>query len=282
MTKRISVESLENILEDKIPVLDKGFIRVIDYMGDDSSITQAARISYGKGTKTVSNDKNLIRYLLRNEHTSVFEMCEIKLHIKAPIFIARQWLRHRTANVNEYSARYSEMDNDLYCPELEHITGQDMSNRQSRGSELEDNIKQESKDKINKINQESYSVYKSLIDNGVAREIARGVLPTNLYTQFYWKIDLNNLMRFVKLRSSDHAQFEIREYALKIKEILKLWLPFTYDAFHNYNCLSLSQESMNVITKLLKNEKVTKDDTKMSKNEWNSLMKNFNLYEHII
>ncbi len=276
MTKRICVENLENILEKEIKILDKGFIRVVDYMGDDSAIVQAARISYGKGTKTVSNDRSLIRFLLRNEHTSVFEMCEIKLHIKAPIFVARQWLRHRTANVNEYSARYSEMEKDFYCPDIENITGQNLSNKQARGGHLDQSIQEQAQAQIQQMNDHTYDEYMKLIDSGVAREIARGVLPTNLYTQFYWKIDLNNLLRFVKLRSSAHAQFEIREYAEQIKEILKLWVPITHEAFDNYNHLSLSKEGTAAVTKLLQGEKIQREDTTMSKNEWNSLMRQFN------
>ncbi|QEK37850.1 FAD-dependent thymidylate synthase [Candidatus Cytomitobacter indipagum] len=273
-TKRICVESLEKIIGQETKILDKGFIRVIDYMGDDAAIVQAARISYGKGTKSVSNDKSLIKYLLRNEHTSVFEMCEIKLHIKAPIFVARQWLRHRTANVNEYSARYSEMESDFYLPEMNHITGQNMSNKQARGGHIDQSIQKKSQEKINQINEDSYKAYQELIEDEVAREVARGVLPTNLYTQFYWKIDLNNLLRFIKLRSSSHAQFEIREYAIAIKNILKAWVPFTYEAFDNYNQISLSKDGIKIVQALSNNENINQEDTNMSKNEWNELMKN--------
>ncbi|QEK38352.1 FAD-dependent thymidylate synthase [Candidatus Cytomitobacter primus] len=281
-TKRTCVESMEQIIGEEMSILDKGFIRVIDYMGDDSAIVQAARISYGKGTKSVSSDKSLIRYLLRHEHTSVFEMCEIKLHIKAPIFVARQWLRHRTANVNEYSARYSEMERDFYCPSIDNITGQDMSNRQARGSDLDIPIRENAQQQINRVNSESFETYTNLIEDGVAREISRGILPTNLYTQFYWKIDLNNLLRFIKLRTSSYAQFEIREYALKIKEILSLWVPFTYDAFNNYNHCSLSKEGLKVVQELANGKQITKDDTNMSKNEWNTLMRNIKRTDLII
>ncbi|USO00827.1 MAG: FAD-dependent thymidylate synthase [Alphaproteobacteria bacterium] len=276
-TKRVCVEEIEALLGKEIPVLNKGFVRIIDYMGDDAAIVQAARISYGKGTKTPSNDQSLINYLLRNEHTSVFEMCEIKLHIKAPIFVARQWLRHRTANVNEYSARYSEMDNDFYVPDLKHITGQDSNNKQARGKELDHDVVLQAYNTIDTMNKESFAAYTQLIENGIAREIARGVLTTNLYTQFYWKIDLNNLLRFLKLRTSSHAQFEIREYALKIENILKSWVPFTYRAYTNYNKLSLSQDGIKVIKSLINKKDISIEDTNMSKNEWNILMNQFEI-----
>ncbi|QEK39330.1 FAD-dependent thymidylate synthase [Candidatus Nesciobacter abundans] len=276
-TKRAMSHELEKILFEEIKVLDQGFVRVIDYMGNDSSIVQAARISYGKGTKTQSSDAGLINYLFKNAHTSVFEMCEIKLHIKAPIFVARQWLRHRTANVNEYSARYSEMEDSFYLPNKEDIKGQDKTNKQARGLELEDSIKQESQDMIHNLNTESYKAYLSLLEKGVARELARGILPTNIYTQFYWKIDLNNLLRFVMLRSSNHSQQEIKAYSDTIKHILKLWTPMVYNAFTNFNQMSLSANAIEVIKKAIKGEKVSREGTSIGKSEWKSLEEAFGI-----
>jgi len=229
-TKRVTSLELEKVLYDLIPVLDHGFIRVIDYMGDDNSIVQAARVSYGKGTKKVSTDEGLIRYLMRHRHSTPFEMCEIKYHIKLPIFIARQWIRHRTANVNEYSARYSILDKEFYVPAKEQLATQSASNRQGRGNVLGDSQANEVLKILKDDATRTYSNYEIMLNerfdgtvidekkDGLARELARMNLTLNTYTQWYWKTDLLNLLNFLFLRSDDHAQYEIRVYADKMLE----------------------------------------------------------------
>ena len=223
ITRRVISPELEKILYEALPALDHGFVRVVDYMGDDTSIVQSARVSYGKGTKQVSTDSGLIKYLMRHWHSTPFEMCEIKYHIKLPIFIARQWIRHRTANVNEYSARYSIMDKEFYVPQRENLAAQSTNNRQGRG----DLINGKQADNILKILKEdaerNYKHYEemlnekydgSIIDDkkqGLARELARMNLTLNSYTQWYWKTDLLNLLNFLALRADSHAQYEIRE-----------------------------------------------------------------------
>jgi thymidylate synthase (FAD) len=224
-TRRATVPALEEILYQPIPVLDHGFVRVVDYLGDDGAIVQAARVSYGKGTKTVSSDRGLIRYLMRHRHTTPFEMCEIKLHVKLPIFVARQWIRHRTANVNEYSARYSILDHEFYVPADEHLAPQSAANRQGRAGEIPAAEKAAMQGEIAELSDRAYALYERLLNetqsgeavdearSGLARELARMVLPTNYYTQWYWKVDLHNLFHFLSLRADDHAQYEIRAYA---------------------------------------------------------------------
>lgn len=223
-------------------VLDHGFIRVVDVMGEDASIVQAARVSYGTGTKKSSEDRALIRYLMRNKHTSPFEMCEIKLHLKMPMCIGEQWLRHRTASLNKYSGRYSVLDADFYVPDVEHLEKQSIVNKQGREGALEENIAAQIQEKMRTHCKKAYENYEELLNLGVAREIARMVLPANIYTQFYWKIDLHNLMHFMQLRSSSHAQYEIRVYSEIIEEIVKEWCPYTYEAFVDYrkNAVTLS------------------------------------------
>ena len=262
-TRRVTVKNLENILYKKFSVLDHGFVRVIDYMGDDSSIVQAARVSYGKGTKKISQDKGLINYLLSHRHSTPFEMNEIKLHIKLPIFVARQWIRHRTANVNEYSARYSVLDNEFYIPEKRNIKSQSKINNQGRDSEVKNS------DQIKKMllanSKKNFEIYNLLLNDdkngnviteekeGIARELARMVLPLNTYTQWYWKIDLHNLMHFLSLRFDKHAQYEIRVYAELILKIMKKWVPYTYDAFVKYRLsgMSFSKDGLIYLRKLL-------------------------------
>ena len=296
-TKRSIVESLESILGQEIKVLDHGFIRVVDYMGDDAAIVQAARVSYGKGTKKVNEDKGLINYLLRHSHTTPFEMCEIKLHVKLPIFIARQWIRHRTANVNEYSARYSMLDKEFYIPSVENLTPQSQTNKQGREAAT---LSQEESDRILQILNDdavkSYEHYLEMLnlleDNGgdesqgndkrmrdpnrlgIARELARMNLPINYYTQWYWKTDLHNLMHFVRLRADSHAQFEIRAYAKKILDIIKLWVPYTYEAFENHqlNAVKLSANAKAVIRKMIAGEKVSQAESGLSKREWQEMI----------
>lgn len=213
------------------PVLDHGFVRVIDAMGSDMAIVQAARVSYGDGTKTVRENKKLIAYLMRNEHLSPFEMAEIKVHVKAPIFVARQWVRHRTASWNEVSARYSEMPEEFYVPSTAAVAAQSTNNKQGRGEPLDHEAALAAASDIRNASGTAYAYYESLLRMGVARELARMVLPVNLYTEWYWKTDLRNLLHFIKLRTDEHAQYEIREYAKVLEKIVELWVPWTHAAF---------------------------------------------------
>ena len=295
ITKRVTSPELEKILYEAMPVLDHGFVRVVDYMGDDTSIVQSARVSYGKGTKKVSTDSGLIKYLMRHRHSTPFEMCEIKYHIKLPIFIARQWIRHRTANVNEYSARYSIMDKEFYVPERKNLAAQSTNNRQGRGELI--NGKQA--DNILKILKEdaerNYQHYEemlnekydgSIIDDkkqGLARELARMNLTLNSYTQWYWKTDLLNLLNFLALRADSHAQFEIREYADVMLNTVKKWVPTTYDAFIDYRVggMELSAKGKIVIQKMIKGEKCDIESSGLSKREWNELMDSFGFKQHL-
>ncbi len=221
------------------PCLDKGFVRLIDVMGNDSSIVQAARVSYGAGTKQVHEDRGLIRYLLRHQHTTPFEMVEFKFHVKLPIFVARQWIRHRTANVNEYSGRYSEMKDEFYVPELEQVRSQSTTNKQGRAedpfstSEAEQIVHE-----IRDAQAAMYSQYQGLLSTGLAREIARINLPVSNYTEWYWKIDLHNLFHFLRLRMDSHAQYEIRVYAEAIGAIVKDIVPLAWEAFEDYMLLA--------------------------------------------
>ncbi|MCH9853094.1 MAG: FAD-dependent thymidylate synthase [Alphaproteobacteria bacterium] len=226
---------LDALLGNPFKVLDKGFIRLIDYMGSDSAIVQAARVSYGKGTKRLNEDRGLIRYLMRHRHTTPFEMCEIKFHVKLPIFVARQWVRHRTANINEYSARYSVLDNEFYVPEPAQLGVQHQHKKQARGAQLETQKHDEIISVIEKNNEDSYKNYEWMIDEmGLAREVARTSLPVNIYTQWYWKINLHNLLHFISLRKDPHAQYEIRVYADILADIVQKWVPLTYEAFSDY------------------------------------------------
>lgn len=286
-TSRPTVEALEEILFEPIKVLDNGFVRLIDYMGDDSAIVQAARVSYGKGTKKINEDKGLINYLMRHWHTTPFEMCEIKLHVKLPIFIARQWIRHRTANVNEYSARYSILDKEFYIPAPENLAMQSSTNRQGRGGVLQGEEAARVLEILKNDSEQSYKHYMEMLNlneetnevldpnrAGLTRELARMNLPVNYYTQWYWKVDLNNLLHFLRLRADAHAQFEIREYANAIISILEKWLPLTFEAFKNYrlNSASISEQGMEVVKRMLAGEKVTQELSGMSKREWDELM----------
>ena len=286
-TKRPTVQSLEEILYQPIPVLDHGFIRIIDYMGDDSAIVQAARVSYGKGTKKINEDKGLIHYLMRHSHTTPFEMCEIKFHIKLPIFVARQWIRHRTANVNEYSARYSILDREFYLPAPEHLAAQSSNNRQGRGDTLEGDEAARVMDLLKHDSQTCYNHYLEILNiddatgdvidpnrSGLARELARMNLTLNYYTQWYWKIDLHNLLHFLRLRADSHAQYEIRIYAEKILDVLAKWLPITHEAFVNYqlNGVRLSASALNAIKLMIKGDNVSQENSGMSKREWGELM----------
>ena len=289
-TLRVTSSSLENILYKPFKVLDSGFIRVIDYMGDDSAIVQSARVSYGEGTKKVSNDKGLIRYLMKNWHTTPFEMCEIKFHIKLPIFIARQWIRHRTANVNEYSARYSILDKEFYIPRPEHMSSQSSTNKQGRGT----NLSKKDTEKFIKILKDdadrNYKHYENMLnenqsgkiidDNkaGLSRELARINLTLNTYTQWYWKIDLHNLLHFLYLREDAHAQYEIQAYAeIILNKIVKRWVPHTYSAFKEFQLESynLSKTAIEVIKKKLQGKKISYEKSGLSKREWAELTNKF-------
>jgi thymidylate synthase (FAD) len=285
-TKRVTSPELEKVLYEAIPVLDHGFIRIIDYMGDDSSIVQSARVSYGKGTKKVSTDEGLIRYLMRHWHSTPFEMCEIKYHVKLPIFIARQWIRHRTANVNEYSARYSILDKEFYIPSKEQLSAQATNNRQGRG----DLITGQQADEVLKILKDdavrTYDNYEKMLNerfdgtiidekkSGLARELARMNLTLNSYTQWYWKTDLLNLMNFLFLRGDSHAQYEIRVYAEKMLETVKKWVPITHAAFLDYRvgAAHLSSKGLKIIKSMINGNKVGYEDSGLSKREWNELM----------
>ena len=290
-TSRVTVSELEKILYQPINVLDHGFVRVIDYMGDDSAIVQSARVSYGKGTKKISNDQGLIKYLMRNRHSTPFEMCEIKFHIKLPIFIARQWIRHRTANVNEYSARYSILDKEFYIPSIENIATQSTINNQGRGEVLSN---EEASNVISILKadaEQTYANYESLLNessegaildenkSGIARELARMNLTLNTYTQWYWKIDLNNLLHFLALRADDHAQYEIKVYADTMLDIVKKWVPITYNAFDDYRVggTELSAKEVTFLRKLIKGENPSFEKEGISKREWAELQKKFDL-----
>jgi thymidylate synthase (FAD) len=285
-TKRVTSPELEKVLYEAIPVLDHGFIRVIDYMGDDTSIVQSARVSYGKGTKKVSTDEGLIRYLMRHWHSTPFEMCEIKYHVKLPIFIARQWIRHRTANVNEYSARYSILDKEFYIPAKEQLSAQATNNRQGRG----DLITGQQADEVLKILKDdavrTYDNYEKMLNerfdgtiidekkSGLARELARMNLTLNSYTQWYWKTDLLNLMNFLFLRGDSHAQYEIRVYAEKMLDTVKKWVPITHAAFLDYRvgAAHLSSKGLKIVKSMINGNKVSYEDSGLSKREWNELM----------
>ena len=290
-TSRVTAPELESILYKPIEVLDHGFIRVIDYMGDDTSIVQSARVSYGKGTKQISNDKGLIKYLMRHRHSTPFEMCEIKFHIKLPIFIARQWIRHRTANVNEYSARYSILDKEFYIPSPENLAAQSATNNQGRGDALTTEEASNVIDILRRDAEQTYSNYETLLnenssgetidDNkaGIARELARMNLTLNTYTQWYWKIDLNNLLHFLALRADCHAQYEIRVYADAMLDIVRKWVPLTYAAFEDYRVggTEVSAKEINLIKKLIKGEKVSFEEEGLSKREWAELQRKFDI-----
>ena len=294
-TKRVSAPELEKILYEAISVLDHGFIRVVDYMGNDTSIVQAARVSYGKGTKKVNTDAGLIKYLMRHWHSTPFEMCEIKYHVKLPIFIARQWIRHRTANVNEYSARYSILDKEFYLPQQENLAAQSQINRQGRGEILKGEQAKQVLDLLKKDAEQTYNDYEKMLNErydgsvidenkvGLARELARMNLTLNTYTQWYWKTDLLNLMNFLKLRADQHAQFEIRAYADVMLDTLKKWVPSTYEAFMDYRVggTEVSSKGKIVIQKLIKNEQVSMEESGLSKREWNELMEAFNLKDKL-
>lgn len=269
-TRRPVVPALEDRLFRVVPMLDHGFIRVIDYMGDDSAIVQAARVSYGKGTRSITNDRGLIRYLVRHRHTTPLEMCELKLHVKLPIFVARQWIRHRMASVNEYSARYSILDREFYVPDAEQLAQQSSTNRQGRERALSSHEADHVRGLLIADASRCYATYEGLLnDRGdgtpidpespmLARELARMDLTLAYYTQWYWKIDLHNLLHFLSLRMDAHAQWEIRVYADAIGEMVKAWVPHAWEAFVDYRLEGavLSRIERDVVRRAVKGEDV--------------------------
>jgi thymidylate synthase (FAD) len=285
-TRRATVPALEAMLFAAVPVLDHGFLRVIDYMGDDAAVVQAARVSYGRGTRRVSEDSGLIRYLMRHRHTTPFEMCEIKFHVKLPIFIARQWIRHRTANVNEYSARYSILDREFYLPAPEHLAAQSASNRQGRGAVLEGDEAARVLDLLRDDATRSYDHYVDMLNEGsdgtpadpsrqgLARELARMNLTLNTYTQWYWKTNLHNLLHFLSLRADAHAQYEIRAYAEAMLAMVEAWVPQTYAAFRDYRlgAVTFSAGMLAVVKRMLAGEPVDQAGSGLSKREWGEMM----------
>ena len=295
-TKRVTAPELEKIIYQAMPVLDHGFIRVVDYMGNDSSIVQSARVSYGKGTKKVSTDSGLIKYLMRHWHSTPFEMCEIKYHVKLPIFIARQWIRHRTANVNEYSARYSILDKEFYLPTSENLAAQSKSNRQGRGDIIDGEQAKEILAILKSDAEKTYNNYEVMLNErfdgstinenkkGLARELARMNLTLNTYTQWYWKTDLLNLMNFLRLRADSHAQYEIRAYADAMLDTLKKWVPTTFEAFMDYRVggTEVSAKGKLIIQKLIKGEEIKVESSSLSKREWNELMSAFGVKEKLL
>ena len=244
---------MTQIPENAIKCLDKGFVRLVDSMGGDDAIVQAARVSYGQGTSKVSQDRGLIRYLMRHRHTTPFEMVEFKFHCKMPIFVARQWVRHRTANINEYSLRYSEARDEFYMPDPEHIQFQSALNKQGRMGEVPIELKQKVLDSFKEISERSFAIYSELNEAGVARELARSILPVNLYTEWYWKNDLHNLLHFVGLRSDSHAQYEIRVFSDAMAESVKAVAPFAWEAYQDYvvNGLRFSRIEQSLLEKNL-------------------------------
>jgi thymidylate synthase (FAD) len=290
-TRRPTAPALEEILYTALPVLDHGFVRVVDYMGDDAAVVQAARVSYGKGTKRVSEDAGLINYLMRHRHTTPFEMCEIKYHVKLPIFVARQWIRHRTANVNEYSARYSILDNEFYIPKAEQLGAQSKSNRQGRAEALTGADAARVLKLLQEDSRQVYDHYAEMLNEndkgeivdpsrtGLARELARMNLTLNFYTQWYWKVDLHNLLHFLSLRADPHAQYEIRVYADAMLETVKRWMPLVYDAFIQYRMggVHLSEKALQMVKRMLAGEKVDQKASGLSLREWRETMESLGL-----
>jgi thymidylate synthase (FAD) len=289
ITRRPVSKELEEILYHPFEALDHGFVRVIDYMGNDSSVVQAARVSYGAGTKKTSADQGLINYLMAHRHTTPFEMCEIKFHIKLPIFVARQWIRHRTASINEYSARYSLMEDEFYIPLPENLASQSKVNHQGR-DEAKILNQNEQKKVLEILKQDAANTYQHYLEminqdengnivdegkEGLARELARMNLPINCYTQWYWKINLHNLLHFLHLRADKHAQYEIRIYAEIILDIVKKWVPHCFEAFikHRKSGMQLSSTALEIIKKMVKGEAAKQEESGLSAREYSELMK---------
>ncbi len=290
-TLRPIAPELEEILYKALPALDHGFVRVVDYMGDDAAVVQAARVSYGRGTKKVSEDRGLINYLMRHRHTTPFEMCEIKYHVKLPIFVARQWIRHRTANVNEYSARYSILDNEFYVPRPEHLAAQSKANRQGRDAVLDGKEAERVFAILRKDSELVYEHYMEMLNegeagqpldaerSGLARELARMNLSLAFYTQWYWKTNLHNLMHFLSLRADAHAQYEIRVYADIMIDTLKRWCPISHDAFMEYRMggAHLSKTGLAAVKRMIAGEKVDQKSSGLNPREWRELLASLGL-----
>lgn len=282
MDTRANSTELNKILGEQIPVLDKGFIRAVDYMGNDSSVVQAARVSYGAGTKKISEDAALIRYLMRMRHTTPFEMCEIKLHLKMPVFVARQWVRHRTASINESSARYSVLNDEFYFPRPDRLMAQSTENKQGSGEAMSatecavaNRLLREDAARCHANYLEMIRVDEAAGKKGMARELARINVPTNVYTEFYWKVNLHNLMHFLKLRSDSHAQYEIRCYAQTIEEqILKIWCPISFQAYVDYvrDSFTFSKQALEALRAAVDMGKFKKPDG-VTDREWSSVYK---------
>ena len=290
-TLRPIAPELEEILYKALPALDHGFVRVVDYMGDDAAVVQAARVSYGRGTKKVSEDRGLINYLMRHRHTTPFEMCEIKYHVKLPIFVARQWIRHRTANVNEYSARYSILDNEFYVPRPEHLAAQSKANRQGRDAVLDGKEAERVFAILRKDSELVYEHYMEMLNegeagqpldaerSGLARELARMNLSLAFYTQWYWKTNLHNLIHFLSLRADAHAQYEIRVYADIMIDTLKRWCPISHDAFMEYRMggAHLSKTGLAAVKRMIAGEKVDQKSSGLNPREWRELLASLGL-----
>ncbi len=284
-TLRATVPALEAVLFQPFPLLDHGFVRVVDYMGDDAAVVQAARVSYGRGTRKVSEDRGLIRYLMRHWHTTPFEMASIKLHVKLPIFVARQWIRHRTASVNEYSARYSILDREFYVPEPAQLAAQSSVNRQGRGAVLEGAEATQVMALLREDAGRNYDDYAWMLNEdadgaqadpgraGLARELARMNLTLGTYTQWYWKTDLHNLLNFLRLRADAHAQYEIRVYAEAMMALAKLWVPLSYEAFEEYRlgAVSLSRTGAKAVARMIAGETVDQPASGLTPREWREL-----------
>ncbi|WP_338661885.1 FAD-dependent thymidylate synthase [Pararoseomonas sp. SCSIO 73927] len=285
-TRRPVSPGLEAMLFRPLPLLDHGFIRVVDYMGDDTAVVQAARVSYGRGTKAANEDRGLIRYLMRHRHSTPFEMCEIKYHVKLPIFVARQWIRHRMSNVNEYSARYSILDREFYLPAPEQLAAQSAVNRQGRGSVLQGDEAARVLDLLREDATRNYDHYLDMLNEdaegrvidegrrGLARELARMNLTLNAYTQWYWKTDLHNLLNFLSLRADAHAQYEIRVYAEAMLDTVRAWVPLTYEAFRDYRqgAVTLSAQMLATVRGMLDGRDPQQEGSGLSKREWRELM----------
>lgn len=290
-TRRATVEALEEILFEPLPVLDQGFVRVVDYMGDDAAVVQAARVSYGRGTRKTSEDRGLIRYLMRHWHTTPFEMPSIKLHVKLPIFVARQWIRHRTASVNEYSARYSVLDREFYVPDAAHLAVQSSSNRQGRGEVLGAEHAEQVLAILRQDARQTYDHYLWMLNEdeegervdearpALARELARMNLPLSAYTQWYWKTDLHNLMGFLRLRADPHAQWEIRAYAEEICSIVRRWAPVSFEAFEDYrlHAVQLSRMEAGLVRSLMQGRAAGDRPASVSPREWREFVEKFGL-----
>lgn len=288
-TRRLVVPEAESLMHEPIEVLGVGFVRLVDYMGGDAAVVQGARVSYGKGTKSLSDDRGLIRYLMRNRHTSPFELAVAKFHVRAPIFVTRQWFRHRTASINEYSARYSVLEREFYIPCADNIAQQSTNNKQGRGKPLSTLEAERVINILRNDAAQSYDHYLEMLNEdedgkvldaskpSVAREIARINLPVNVMTQFYWQINLWNLLHFLKLRADPHAQHEIRVYADAIISIVQKWAPMVFDAFRDYmqDSLTLSGPALRALRRTLAGEHVDFGAAGMSKREVAELLSVF-------